>query len=490
MKYITSKVAADKWHLTERTIRNYCANGKIKGSFLNGKTWMIPENAIINKTATTNQSSLLLSLVNFLDGSPVNYFAIKNASTTLVDNGFTELTENHIHTFEKGNKVFITRNNSSLVAISIGNNVSKENTSFHIIASHSDSPTFKIKPNPESTSGSYNKINVEPYGGMICSSWLDRPLGIAGRVLIKEDNKIVSKLLNIDEDVAMIPNLCIHFNRDINAGHNYNMAVDMQPFFAEGLKEKPFTSYIAERLDVKAENIINFDLSLVNREKATIWGLKGEYISSPRLDDLECVFTSLKAFIDSNNENTINVLYIADNEEVGSSSRQGADSDFLENTLVKVAKSLNMSELEFNKALAASFLVSADNAHAVHPNFPGTTDSGNCCYMNKGIAIKFNASQRYTTDAISSAIFQEICKSVNTPYQYFANRSDMRGGSTLGNILINHVSLLSVDVGLPQLAMHSAFETAGSEDVSYAYQAFKKFYESSFIFDKDTYEIY
>ena len=219
---------------------------------------------------------------------------------------------------------------------------------------------------------------------------------------------------------------------------------------------------------------------------AYIWGNKKEYISSPRLDDLECVYTSLEAFIKSNNKSSINVFYVSDNEEVGSSSRQGADSDFLDTILNRVCHSL---DIDYQVALANSFLISADNAHAVHPNKPFVTDANNKAYMNKGIAIKFNASQSYTSDSISSAIFQEICEQSDVPYQFFANRSDLRGGSTLGNILITHTSLLAVDIGLPQLAMHSSFETAGSNDVFYAIKVFSRFYSVNIIIDGNKYQI-
>jgi len=491
MKYILVKDAAVKWNMTERTIRNYCSNGKIFGAILNGKTWMIPENA--NKPAKTSEnvsdSNVISGLINFLDSSTANYLAIENASKILVQNGFVKIEENRSYKFKKGDKVFCVRNGTSLLAFNIGNNINENNYSYHIIASHSDSPCFKIKPVADGKTDIYNKINVEPYGGMICSSWLDRPLGVAGRLIIKDRDGLTAKTISIDEDILMIPNLCIHFDREANSGKEYNMAIDMQPFYAQGLSEHSFIDYLAFKSGVSKKKIVSHDLYTFNRQKVSIWGENSEFISSPRLDDLECVYTSLRAFVDSSNNDCINTLYISDNEEVGCSSRQGADSDFLSLMIERITESLGFSQSMNSIAISNSFLISADNAHAVHPNFPSITDSDNKCYMNKGIAIKVNSSQRYTTDSISSAIFQEICEKAEVPFQFFANRSDKRGGSTLGNVLINHVSLLSVDVGLPQLAMHSSYETAGVFDISNAYKAFSKFYQSNILIEENKFQI-
>lgn len=492
MKYISVIEAAKKWNISERSVRNYCSLGRVNGAVLDGKTWLIPDNSIkperINGKDTAVPSEVD-GLCEFLNASPVSFYAVKNVSDYLLDNGFKQLDESKDNEFKAGEKYFFKRNGSSLVALDIGENVNKKNCAFHIIASHSDSPCFKLKPECDGKTDIYNKVNVEPYGGMLCSTWLDRPLGIAGRVMVKENGKIVTKLVNFDENLLLIPNMCIHFNREANTGYSYNMASDMQAYIGQELEDRPVKDLLIKKLSIKEEDILNFDLYLYNHEQAIVWGQNKEYISSPRLDDLECVYLSTQALASSRNANAINVVYISDNEEVGSSSRQGADGDFLLSIINRVIESFGCSSADLGRITANSFLVSADNAHAVHPNNPGMTDSNNKCYMNKGIAIKFNASQSYTSDAVSSSIFQEICYQANAPYQFFTNRSDKRGGSTLGNILLSHLSFRSVDIGLPQLAMHSSFETAGAKDISYALAAFRKFYSSEIEIEDETYTI-
>ena len=409
----------------------------------------------------------------FLDSSVVNFLAIENAERRLIKAGYKRISEdNPIHIL-KGEKVYFKRNDLSIIALNIGQNAQAYNYPFHIIASHVDSPCFKIKPHFGSE-GSYGKIDVEPYGGMIASSWMDRLLSIAGRVNYKsEDGKIISRLVNLGEDLLMMPNLCIHFNRDINSGYNYNFAVDTQPFIGE-VNPSVIMERIAKYLEIDVKNIITHDLYVYNRDKSRIWGTNQEYISSPRLDDLECVYTSLMAFINSNNEYAINVLYLANNEEVGSASSTGADGDFLYSVINRMCRQFDVN---IENVLSQSFLISADNAHALHPNHPEFYDLNEAPKMNGGIVIKYNASNRYTSDSISSAMFIDLLNQNNIPYQFFSNKSDIRGGSTLGNILLSHVSMLSVDVGLAQLAMHSSFETAGVKDVQYAIDAFSAFYK-------------
>ena len=493
MKYLSISEAAKKFNLSERSVRNYCANGRIPGAVMQGKSWLIPEDA--SKPERSNGKNeeldnlvveLGYELVNFINKSPVSFFAINNVKELLLSNGYKELKENKSFGISKGDKVFFIRNGSSIVALDIGEDISKDNFAYHIIASHSDSPCFKIKPECDSKSDIYNRINVEVYGGLIASTWLDRPLSIAGRVVIKNENGLESRLVNLNNHKVMIPNLCIHFNRDINNGYKYDPSVDLQAFLSQELSGKPLKTLLKQSLNVREEDIVNFDLYLYNQEQGYLWGNKKEYISSSRLDDLECVFTSSKALVKSHNKTAINVLYVSDNEEVGSSSRQGADSDFLERILTQVSNKLG---IEHSVAVANSFLVSADNAHAVHPNKPGISDPNNRPYMNKGVAIKYNAAQSYTSDAISGAIFQKLCDNANVPYQFFTNRSDLRGGSTLGNILLSHISLLSVDMGLPQLAMHSSFETAGTKDIKYAIDVFKEFYSANIEIDGNNYKI-
>ncbi|MCR4911128.1 MAG: M18 family aminopeptidase [Bacilli bacterium] len=488
MKHLTVEEFAKKVGLSARSIRNYCVQGRIEGAFQKGKTWLIPENAekperngkdFLDKDELANAKEL----IDFINNSPNAFFAIDNVKKILLGAGYKEYFEHSPEKLNVGDKVFFIRNGTSLVALNIGEDTKP---SFHVIAAHTDSPCFKIKPESDSKCDVYNKINLAPYGGMIASTWFDRPLSIAGRVVVDKGEEIEQTLIDLKDVTVMIPNLCIHFNREINSGYAYNMAVDLQAFISQEKSGAPLKELIAKRLKIAKEDIVNFDLYLYNKEEGLLWGADKEYISAPRLDDLECVFAGAKAFANSDNKNAINVLYLSDNEEVGSSSRQGADSDALKVILGRVCKDLG---LDYEKSVANSFLISADNAHAVHPNKPGITDSDNKAYMNKGIAIKFNAAQTYTSDALSSAVFQKICDNVNVPYQFFTNRSDLRGGGTLGNILLSHISFSSVDIGLPQLAMHSSYETAGSKDLSYAIKAFKEFYEDSIDIEGNKYRI-
>ncbi len=413
-------------------------------------------------------------VVNFINESPTAFNAVDNLKKELVNNNFIELLEKEKFNLKKGNKYFITRNDSCIIAFKIGKDVNND-YSFKIVASHADSPCFKIKPNYNNKQDIYNRINIEPYGGMIVSTWLDRPLSIAGRIIIKQDNQIVSKIINIKKPILMIPNMCIHFNREINKGYEYNFARDMVPFIGQDDLGNDILSLVSEELNVNKEDVLNFDLFTYNFEKGYLWGKNDEYISSPRLDDLECAYVTMKSFIDSEDNKNINICTVFDNEEVGSTTIQGANSDFLNIVLRRINNALNFDEETYYCALSKSFLVSSDNAHAVHPNL-NFTDSNNKVYMNKGIVIKFNASQSYTTDAYSSGVVQNICLKNNIPYQFFTNKSDIRGGSTLGNISNTHVSLKSCDIGLGQLAMHSSFETAGAEDILYLYNFIKNFY--------------
>lgn len=488
MKYLTVSQIAEKLKLTERAVRIRCQEGKFPGAKREGKKWLIPESC---NAKNDDDYAYARKILDYIDASPVNFFVIKNVEEVLIDCGYKRMNEGDLTKLKKGDRVYFVRNQSSLIALNIGKDINENCYPFHIVASHSDSPTFKLKPNPDSSTDIYSKVNVEPYGGLISSTWLDRPLSIAGRVIYKKDDKFNVELVNIDKDLLVIPNICIHFNRDINNGYVYNMASDMQPLLGQALDKTPILDEISKVLRIKKEDIYNFDLYLYNRQKSVIYSSLNEegYISSGRLDDQECVFTSLDAFVSEDNDKAINVLYIADNEEVGSSSMQGANSDFLDKVLNKTYIDLGFSIDSYVNALSSSFLVSADNAHAVHPNNIGITDPNNHVYMNRGIAIKFNAAQSYTSDSISAAITQQICKNASVPYQFFTNRSDIRGGGTLGNILLSHVSIKSVDIGLPQLAMHSSYETAGIKDLKYLYLFLKQFYKSNIIFGNDNFEV-
>ncbi len=414
-------------------------------------------------------------LLQFIENSPSAFHAVNELSKAVVTKGFIELKENEEWKLSFGGKYFVTRNDSSWIAFQLPKD--KEIAGFHIIASHSDSPTFKIKENPEmKVEDKYIKLNTEGYGGMILNSWMDRPLSVAGRVTIKQNGKIVSKLVNIKKDLLVIPNVAIHMNRTVNSGMEYNAQTDMLPLFAQADTKKHFMNLIAKSAGVKAEEILGHDLFLYVRDKGRVIGSDGEYILSPRLDDLQCAYSSLTALLESEPQTYINVCAVFDNEEVGSGTRQGADSTFLSDVLSRIGEALGKKDSWLRQKITDSLLVSADNAHAVHPNHPEKADPTNRPFINGGIVIKYHGSQKYTTDAYTAAEMKELCKEAKVPFQTFTNRSDMVGGSTLGNISTAHVSLPSVDIGLPQLAMHSAVETAGVKDTQAAISMMKMFY--------------
>ncbi|MCR5526046.1 MAG: M18 family aminopeptidase [Lachnospiraceae bacterium] len=416
-------------------------------------------------------------LLDFIDRSPNAFFACSNMRTELLNAGFSELHEGEKWGLENGGSYFVTRNDSAIIAFRIPKTEFK---GFNIMASHCDSPTFKIKTNAEiEVDKEYVKLNVEKYGGMICAPWLDRPLSVAGRVLVRTGNGVETRLVNIDRDLVIIPNLCIHMNREVNDGYKFNAQVDMLPLFGDSDSKDKFLNIVAEEAGVSADDIIDTDLFLYNRMKGTVVGVNGEYISSGRLDDLQCAFASLRGIINSQPKDSVAVHCVYDNEEVGSGTKQGAASTFLKDTLHRINSALGRSEEDYHIALTSSFMVSADNAHAVHPNHSDKSDPTNRSYMNKGIVIKYSANQKYTTDAVSGAIFREICDAADVPYQTFTNRSDMLGGSTLGNISNSQVALNTVDIGLPQLAMHSPYETAGAKDTAYLINAAGKLFAST-----------
>ena len=417
-------------------------------------------------------------VLNFIEHSPSCFHAVAQLAQMLDQAGYQRLKECDGWTLEQGGKYYVTRNGSSIIAFHVGEQL--DNYHFQITASHSDSPSYKVKEKAElKGKGGYLQLNTEGYGGMICSSWLDRPLSLAGRVLVRQGNVVESRLLNIDRDLLLIPNVAIHMNRDVNSGMKYNQQVDMLPLFSAGeCGENSYYELIAQELGVKPEEIVGCDLYLYPRVAPSLWGAKEEFISSPRLDDLQCAYTSMKALVDSHNPHGVNVCCCFDNEEVGSGTKQGALSTFLRDVLQRLHAALGHAPEDYFRAVAKSFMVSCDNAHAVHPNHPEKTDGENCVYLNQGIVVKFSANQKYTTDGISAAIFMQLCKDAQVPVQTFANRSDMAGGSTLGNLSTQQVSLHTVDVGLPQLAMHSTYETAGVKDSAYMVQALTAFYNT------------
>ena len=408
-------------------------------------------------------------LLDFIEKSPTAFQAVDEMQKRLTENGFEVLSEKEYWKLVPGGKYLVTRNNSALIAFCI---TEKESRVFHIMASHSDSPSFKIKENPEiKVDNSYVKLNVEKYGGMLMAPWFDRPLSVAGRVIIRRNGGLEEKLVNIKRDLVMIPNLAIHMNREANNGVAYNPQKDLQPLFAAGNTDRTLLEIIAEQVGIKKEDIISHDLFLYNRMPGTVWGADREFVSSARLDDLQCAFASMEGLLRAQNHESIAVHCVMDNEEVGSGTKQGAASTFLKDTLLRINMGLGRTYEEYLMTLAGSFMVSADNAHALHPNYTDKTDPTNHPVLNKGIVIKFNANQKYCTDAVSAAIFKELCTKAGVPYQTFVNRSDIAGGSTLGNISNTQVPMNTVDIGLPQLAMHSPYETAGVKDTEYLVRA-------------------
>ena len=415
-------------------------------------------------------------LIGFLDANPSPFHVIEALGKMYENAGFKRLSEKERFEVKKGGNYYVTRNNSSIIAFKIPK---KDFKGFNITAAHSDSPTFKIKANAEITAEkNFVKLNVEKYGGMLMAPWFDRPLGIAGRVMVKKGTKIEEKLLHIDRDIIMIPNLAIHMNREANDGYKYNAQTDTQPIFAELGSDVTLYDIIAKELGVSKDAILDTDLFLTNRVKGTVWGANNEFIAVGRLDDLQCVFAGAESIIEAKNKNNIAVHCVFDNEEVGSGTKQGAASTFLKDVLTRVNKALGGDEESYLQAVARSFMVSADNAHSVHPNYTEKADPCNRPVVNKGVVIKYNANQKYTTDAVSGAVFRDICAEAEVPVQTFTNRSDVAGGSTLGNISNAQVSLNAVDIGMAQWAMHSPYESGGVKDTYYLEAAMKKFFET------------
>ena len=413
-------------------------------------------------------------LIHFIAKSPSTFHAVRGIKAALLYAGFTEIREEDPWQIEKGGKYVVTRNGSALMAFTVPEEGAE---AFHITASHCDSPTFKIKENPEIADGPYVKLNVEGYGGMIMSTWLDRPLSVAGRLLVTENGHLAEKLVAIDGTMLVIPSVAIHLDRSVNQHKEWKVQKDMLPLYGMTGAKTPFMDVIAAAAKVKAEDILAHDLILYSRVPGTIWGEEREFISSPKLDDLQCAFACFRGFTQGQKEKYISVYALFDNEEVGSATSQGAGSTFLANTLERLARSLGYSYDETMAMIARSFMISADNAHSIHPNHPEYADPVNRPVINGGIVIKYSAAQKYATNAFSAAYFKKLCKDHDIPTQTFTNHSDNPGGSTLGNISNTVIAMPTVDIGLPQLAMHSSYETAGVKDTAYLVDAVTKFYE-------------
>lgn len=412
-------------------------------------------------------------LLHFISKSPSPFHAARGIKTAFVYDHAVELREEDDWEIEPGHKYVVTRNGSAVIAFAVPKEPARD---FRIIAAHGDSPTFKIKEDPEIADGPYVRLNVEPYGGMIMSSWTDRPLTAAGRVIVREKGALVPKLVCPGKPLLVIPSLAIHMNREVNQGYHWNAQKDLLPLWgpAGGLS---FMDVIAAEAKCAKEDILGHDLCLVPLVPGTMWGAENEYISSPRLDDLQCAFAAFRGYTMGKKEKHISVFALFDNEEVGSGTRQGAGSSFLFDTILRLSAALGIFQDRMLAMLARSFLISADNAHAVHPNHPAESDPVNRPVLNGGIVIKFNAQQKYCTDGWSAAHFRALCEEAKVPVQVFTNRSDRPGGFTLGNIAITKVGIPAVDIGLPQLAMHSSYETAGIKDTAYLVMAAAMFFE-------------
>ncbi|RDY25178.1 M18 family aminopeptidase [Romboutsia weinsteinii] len=423
------------------------------------------------------------NLMDYIYSSPTAFHAVETSEVLLKENGFKELESDKKWSIEVGGKYYVTKNSSALIAFTV-NSESIENEGFRIIGSHSDSPTFRIKPNAEmSVENTYLKLNTEAYGGAILSTWMDRPLGVAGRVVLKSESVLrpAERLVNINKPICIIPNLAIHMNRNINEGYEFNKQRDMLPLVGllnETLEKDNFLlNAIANELSVDIDEVIDFDLFLYEFEKGSLIGPNEEFISIGRLDNLSMAHASLHSLIDTKGQNGINVTAVFDNEEVGSSTKQGADSNMLINILERVCICLGKTREEFFTALYSSFMISADLAHAVHPNMTDKHDPTTRPVMGKGPVIKINANQAYTSDGYSISVYKNICREAGVEYQEFVNRSDVRGGSTIGPISSTHIDIPSVDIGSPILAMHSIRELGNVEDHYSIYKTFSKFYE-------------
>ena len=417
-----------------------------------------------------------LELMDFIQDSPSCFHVVENARIMLENAGAVCLDEKKTYSLEAGSSYFVTRNGSAIIAFRLPQT---EASGYSIVSAHTDSPSFKLKENPElSNGGTYTTLNVEGYGGMLMAPWFDRPLSIAGRAFVKaKDGSVQQRLVNFDKDLCQIVNLCIHQNRDVNKSHEYKIQKELLPII--GLGEMPkIKEMVAGILDIDVLSVLDTELFLYNRMHGSIWGVGDEFFSAPKIDDLQCAFSALKAFVTAEDScsSKIQMVALFDNEETGSMSRQGADSDFLRQTIHRIGCAMGWDYDKRCALQASSFMLSADNGHSFHPNYPEKCDPTNKPLINGGVMIKYAANQKYTTDAFSASVLKSILTDAGIPIQVFFNNSDVTGGSTLGNISTSQFSIPTVDIGAAQLAMHSPYETAGTQDTLNLTEGMRAFY--------------
>jgi len=412
-------------------------------------------------------------LLSFINGSPSPFHAVDNLTRRLSELGYERLSEGRSWSLTPGGKYYVTRNGSAMLAFRIPR---ADFTGFMISASHSDAPTFRVKENADLCGPeTYIRLNTERYGGLLCAPWMDRPLTVAGRVLVQKDNTIETRLVYVDKDLLLIPNVAIHMNRSVNDGMKYDPKCDTLPLMGMGHGKGAFRAIIARAADCRPDEILGTDLFLCMRQKGLVWGAEDEFISAPRLDDLQCAYGCFEGFLRAEETSAVPVFALLDNEEVGSLTKQGADGTFLSDLVDRICAATGREKAP---AMGNSFMVSADNAHALHPNHPEYTDATHRPMLNGGIVIKHGV--RYATDGVAQAVFTALCNRAGVPVQHFSNRSDLAGGATLGNISNSHLSLNTVDIGLAQLAMHSSLETGGSRDTDHLVRAMTAFYSAVF----------
>lgn len=419
------------------------------------------------------------ALFDYIENCPTAFHTAAHTASRLKAAGYTMLNECDAWQLECGKGYYVTRNNSSIIAFRVPEVPFR---GFMMAAAHGDSPCFKIKEHAELKDGGYVRLSTEKYGGMLCASWMDRPLSIAGRVLVRDGCGVQTVLVDKKEPSAIIPHVAIHMNRKANEGTSYNVAVDMLPLVSCKEQEEDFLSGVAAAAGIDGTDILAHDLFVYNPQQGTMWN---DLISAPRLDDLQCAFAALEGFLQADPSESVPVYCLFDNEEVGSETKQGAASTFLSDVLSRISTACGRDVETHRRSIAESFLVSCDNAHALHPNHPELSDKNHTVRMNGGVVIKYNAAQKYTSDAVSAALFRLVCERANVPVQLYANRADMAGGGTLGNIANTQVSLNTIDIGLAQLAMHSAYETAGACDTQYLIDALCVFYASTVRMSQD-----